>query len=49
MINIYSKQVTYQITHPRSLKAHLKSSFEVVGSLEYGGAEWDLVLWDWKA
>ena len=35
--------------NPRSLKAHLKSGFEVVGSLEYDGAEWDLVLWDWKA
>ena len=34
--------------NPRSLRAHLKSGFEVVGSLDYGGAAWDLVLWNWR-
>lgn len=34
--------------NPRSLKAHLKAGFEVVGNFEYEGAQWDLVLWNWK-
>lgn len=34
--------------NPRSLKAHLKSGFEIVGELDYGGARWDLVLWNWN-
>lgn len=34
--------------NPRSLKAHLKSGFEIVGALDYGGSSWDLVLWNWN-
>ena len=34
--------------NPRSLRAHLKSGFEVVGTLDYGGSAWDLVLWNWR-
>jgi ribosomal protein S18 acetylase RimI-like enzyme len=34
--------------NPRSLKAHQKTGFEVVGCLGYGGSQWDLVLWDWN-
>ena len=33
--------------NPRSLKAHVNSGFEVIGSLGYGGAQWNLVLWNW--
>ncbi len=31
----------------RSLQAHLKTGFQVIHSIEYGGLEWDVVLWDW--
>lgn len=34
--------------NPRSLKAHLKSGFEIVGALNYGDANWNLVLWNWN-
>ncbi|GAC1528899.1 MAG: hypothetical protein NVS3B15_06970 [Sediminibacterium sp.] len=35
--------------NPRSLKAHLKTGFQVIDTLTYGGIGWDLVLWDWTA
>ena len=35
--------------NPRSLKAHLKTGFQVVDTLHYGGTDWDIVLWDWRA
>ena len=35
--------------NPRSLKAHLKTGFQVVDTLHYGGIDWDIVLWDWNA
>jgi len=35
--------------NPRSLKAHIKSGFKVIDSLDYGGLSWDIVLWDWKS
>ena len=31
----------------RSLQAHRKVGFQVIGSLGYDGLEWDVVLWDW--
>ena len=34
-------------SNPRSLKAHLKTGFVVINSLDYGGIGWDIVLWDW--
>jgi len=34
--------------NPRSLKAHIKSGFQVVARLNYGGLAWNIVLWDWK-
>lgn len=34
--------------NPRSLKAHIKSGFEIVDTLDYGGASWNLVLWNWN-
>ena len=34
--------------NPRSLKAHLKTGFKVMGSLEHEKSRWDIVLWDWK-
>lgn len=33
--------------NPRSLKAHLKTGFQVVDTLQYGGLKWHIVLWDW--
>jgi predicted N-acetyltransferase YhbS len=33
--------------NPRSLRAHLKSGFQVINTLDYGGIKWDIVLWDW--
>jgi predicted acetyltransferase len=35
--------------NPRSLKVHLKTGFQVVDKLHYGGIDWDIVLWDWRA
>lgn len=32
----------------RSLRAHEKTGFQVVGTLEYGGVGWDVVMWDWE-
>jgi ribosomal protein S18 acetylase RimI-like enzyme len=32
----------------RSLKAHEKSGFRIIDTLEYGGLSWDIILWDWK-
>jgi hypothetical protein len=34
--------------NPRSLKAHIRTGFEVVDTLEYGGALWDVMVWDWR-
>ena len=34
--------------NPRSLKAHLKTGFQVIDSKGYGGLTWDVVLWDWR-
>jgi hypothetical protein len=47
-----SDRYTYLITdvvdqNPRSVKAHLKAGFEIIGSLDYGGSRWHIVLWDW--
>ena len=33
--------------NPRSVKAHLKTGFEIIGTLNYGGSDWHIVLWDW--
>ena len=33
----------------RSLRAHEKTGFKVVGTLEYGGVGWDVVMWDWRS
>ena len=35
--------------NPRSLKVHLKSGFQVIDSINYGGLRWNIVLWDWKS
>jgi predicted N-acetyltransferase YhbS len=45
-------QFDYLITdtardNPGSLRAHIKSGFQVISTLQYDGIEWDLVLWDW--
>lgn len=34
--------------NPRSLKAHLKSGFQVIDTKGYDGLTWDIVLWDWR-
>jgi hypothetical protein len=34
--------------NPRSLKAHLKSGFQTIETLKYGGMDWNIILWDWK-
>ena len=31
----------------RSLRAHARVGFKVIGTLEYGGVVWDVVMWDW--
>ena len=50
----YASTYEYLITdvaqaNTRSLKAHKKSGFEVIDTLEYGGIGWDIVLWDWRS
>ena len=45
-------EYTYLVTdvaqeNPRSIKAHLKTGFEIIHSIQYGGIGWDIVLWDW--
>ena len=48
-----SKKYRYLITdvaqeNPRSIKAHLKTGFQIIHTIEYGGIGWDIVLWDWR-
>jgi ribosomal protein S18 acetylase RimI-like enzyme len=33
----------------RSLKAHIRTGFQVIHTIDYGGIKWDIVLWDWNA
>ena len=35
-------------SNQRSLRAHEKTGFIVVGTLEYGGVGWDIVMWPWE-
>ena len=49
----YSGFFDYCITdvdcnNPRSLRTHLRAGFQTIHKIEYGNAEWDIVLWDWK-
>jgi ribosomal protein S18 acetylase RimI-like enzyme len=49
----YADQYEYLVTdvaqaNARSLKAHMKSGFQVIDTLTYGGIKWDIVLWDWR-
>ena len=32
----------------RSLQAHLKTGFKIIGTKTYSGVNWHLVLWDWR-
>ncbi len=34
--------------NPRSLRAHARVGFEVLTTIPYGGADWHIVLWDWR-
>ena len=52
--NCLSGEFDYCITdvaqdNPRSLKAHLRTGFRVLDTLQYGGLGWDIVIWDWKS
>jgi hypothetical protein len=31
----------------RSLRAHLKTGFQVIHAINFEGLEWDVILWDW--
>ncbi len=49
----YSGAFEYCLTdvdckNPRSLRTHLRAGFQIIHKIEYGNAEWDIVLWDWK-
>jgi ribosomal protein S18 acetylase RimI-like enzyme len=49
----YATEYEYLITdvadnNPRSLKAHIKSGFQIIHSINYDGVRWDIVLWDWN-
>jgi predicted GNAT superfamily acetyltransferase len=48
-----SSKYAYCITdvdtqNPRSVKAHLNAGFEIIGSLNFKGKTWHIVLWDWN-
>ena len=48
----YNHLFDYLITdvdtqNTRSLKAHQNTGFDVVGQLEFGEAQWNLVVWAW--
>jgi hypothetical protein len=50
----HSAEFDYLVTdvdaqNVRSLKAHLKTGFEVVGSLAHQGSRWEVILWDWNS
>ena len=32
----------------RSIKAHVKTGFEIIHSIQYGGIGWEIVIWDWN-
>jgi L-amino acid N-acyltransferase YncA len=36
------------VENQRSLKAHIKSGFEIISTNIYGGVEWNVILWDWE-
>lgn len=35
--------------NPRSVKAHLKTGFNIINTASYAGSTWHIVLWDWNA
>lgn len=35
--------------NPRSLKAHIKTGFQVINTLDFGSIKWDIVLWKWRS
>lgn len=50
---IYSENYQYLLTdvardNPRSLKAHLKSSFEIISTISFDDNIFDVILWDWR-
>ena len=50
----YAARFPYCITdvdrkNPRSLKTHLRAGFQRLHTISYGGASWDIVLWDWHS
>mmetsp|Transcript_13667 Transcript_13667/g.13212 ORF Transcript_13667/g.13212 Transcript_13667/m.13212 type:complete len:196 (+) Transcript_13667:221-808(+) len=36
------------VENQRSLKAHMKTGFQVIATSVYGGTEWHVLLWDWE-
>lgn len=49
----YSKTYSFLITdvderNMRSIKAHKKSGFEIIHTIEYGESNWHVILWDWN-
>ncbi len=49
----YAQTFEYCVTdvdrkNTRSLKTHRSKGFTVIGTLTYGGAFWDVVLWEWR-
>jgi hypothetical protein len=50
---IYSKNYEYLITdvardNPRSLKAHMKSNFQIIHTISFDDNIFDVILWDWR-
>lgn len=57
MYKFYKEQLSpkykYLVTdvedkNPRSIKAHVKTGFQIIGTSNYGGGNWHIVLWDWN-
>lgn len=52
--NALSGEFQYCVTdvasnNPRSLKAHVKTGFQVIDSITFNGVTFDVILWDWCA
>lgn len=47
------QKYTYCLTdvdenNPRSVKAHLKTGFNILDTFNYGNSNWHIIIWDWS-
>jgi ribosomal protein S18 acetylase RimI-like enzyme len=51
--DVYAARYSHLVTdvasdNPRSLRVHRRVGFAVLATVEYDGADWHVVLWDWR-